>query len=201
MQKRIWSGVILLLIGLLPAVTFILWGNEQYVIWFSNHTFIILGLAVLLNSRFWVLAELCLGAIPELVWSFDFLWQLMTGISPLGITTYMFKNGAFDWLHLYSLQHILFVPACIYALYILKGPVSFAYLGSIAHGIAMWIWSFVPSSEYNINCVHYPCTFNLPYYVWTWPLLMLAHVFLIYFIANIWLKKRFKSENSHRRNA
>lgn len=190
MQKRIWVGIVLLVIGLLPFSTFIFSGNVQYAVWFSNHTFIILGLAVLINSRFWVLAEFCLGAIPELVWSVDFLWQVFTGVSPFGLTEYMFEGGAFNVLHLYSLQHILFVPACVYSLYILKGFVSFAFIGSIVHGIAIWIWSFLFSPEYNLNCVYYPCTFSLPYYRFAWPLLVIVQIVLIYLLCVLFLKKR-----------
>lgn len=189
MKKRL-LGWILLLIGLTPFLTFLLFGRPQYIVWFSNHTFIILGLAVLFNSRFWVFAELCLGAIPELVWSFDFLWQFFTGVSPLGITTYMFKNGNFDWLHLYSLQHILFVPVALYALYLLGGPVRQAWLGSLAQGIVMFGLSLPFGSDFNINCVFYKCTWDLPFYEFTWPIFMIAHIFIVYFVLMSFKKKK-----------
>lgn len=191
MEKRLVIGWFFLLLGLTPVLTFLLWGNPQYVVWFSNHTFIILGLALLFRSAFWVFAELCLGFVPELVWSFDFLVNLFTGVSPLNITGYMFKNGAFDWLHLYSLQHLLFVPACFYALCLLKGPVENAWRGSVLHGFIMWPLSFLFGPDYNINCVFYKCTFDLPFYVWSWPLFILVHVGLVYFfVIKLWKKKK-----------
>ena len=186
-QKRALFGWLFLFIGLTPALTFFFWGNPQYFVWFSNHTFIILGLALLFRSPFWAFAELCLGLLPELTWSFDFIVNFLTGHSPMGITTYMFNNGSFNWLHLYSLQHVLFVPAALYAMYLLKGPVKKAWLGSIAHGIVMWGTSFAFSIEYNLNCVYHTCVFNIPYYRVTWPLLILAHVFLVYLLVfRIW---------------
>jgi hypothetical protein len=191
MQKRELFGWLFLVVGIMPFLTFLTFDRPQYFVWFSNHTFIILGLALLLRSPFWAFAQLCLGAIPEVVWSFDFLWQFFTGVSPLGITTYMFKNGAFDLLHLYSLQHILFVPAALYSVYLLGGPVRQAWLGSVAQGAAMWGLSFGFGSDLNINCVYYKCTFGLPFYQIAWPLLILLHVFLAYFVTiSFWKKKK-----------
>ncbi len=190
MDKRVIFGWICLLIGLTPALTFLFLGNAQYIVWFSNHTFIILGLALLFRSPFWAFAELCLGFLPELVWSADFLAKLLTGNYIWGFTSYMFTTSGFNWMHLYSIQHILFVPAAIYAIYLLGGPVVHAWVGSIIHGIVMWSISFT-LPEYNINCVYYKCVFDMPYYKITWPLLILVHIFLVYFTVRcIWNKKK-----------
>ncbi len=186
MEKRVFFGWLFLVIGITPFLTFLTFSRPQYIVWFSNHTFIVLGLALLFRSPFWAFAELCLGAIPELIWSLDFL----SGSKLLGITGYMFKNGAFDWLHLYSLQHLLFIPAALYAMYLLGGPIKKAWLGSIAQGIVMWGFSF-PFPELNINCVYYKCLFDLPFYQLTWPLLIAVQVFLIYYITlKLWKKKK-----------
>ncbi len=189
MQKRVLFGWIFLAVGLTPALTFLIFGNPQYIVWFSNHTFIILGLALLFRSPFWAFAEFCLGAIPELLWSIDFLSRVFTGNYIWGFTSYMFRDGAFNWTHVYSFQHILFVPAALYAMYLLGGPVKRAWLGSIAQGVIMWAFSFAFSYDFNINCVYHKCIFDLPFYQFTWPLLMLAHVFLIYFVVMACWKK------------
>jgi len=192
MEKRVLFGWIFLILGITPFLTFIVFSNPHYAAWFSNHTFIILGLALLFRSPFWAFAELCLGAIPELIWSIDFLTKLLTGNHLWGTTSYMFKNGGFDWLHLYSLQHILFIPAAIYAIYLLKGPVKQAWLGSITHGAAMWGVSFGFSPEFNINCVYYKCVLDFPFYQISWPLLMLVHIFLVYGLVMFFWKKNKK---------
>ena len=192
MEKREWLGWALVILGITPILTFLIFSRPQYVVWFSNYTFVILGIALLLRSPFWVFAQLCLGLIPELVWSWDFLVNLFSGSSPLGITSYMFKNGAFDWLHLYSLQHLLFVPVGIYALYLLGGPVRQAWLGSLAQGIVMWGFSLPFGPDFNINCVYYKCTFDLPFYQFMWPLLIFLHVLLVYSVFIIFWKKKKK---------
>jgi len=189
MQKRVLFGWIFLLVGSLAPLTWLVVGRPEYIFWFSNHTFIILGLALLFRSPFWAFAELCLGALPELLWSVDFLSRVFTGSHVWGFTSYMFKNGAFDWLHLYSFQHILFIPAALYAMYLLKGPVRRAWLGSIAHGAVIWGFS-IAFYDFNINCVYYKCIFDLPFYKLAWPALMLLHVFLVYFVVLKLYKKK-----------
>jgi len=190
-KTQIW-GWIFLLIGLTPVIVWIVFDRPQYIAWFSNHTFIILGLALLFKSRFWAFAELCLGAIPELVWSTDFLYSVFTGKQLWGFTAYMFKNGTFDLLHLYSLQHILFIPAAIYAMYLLGGPVKKAWIGSIAHGVVMWGASFMFPFDFNINCVYHKCIFDLPNYQIAWPLFMIVHIFVIYAVVIYFWKKKAK---------
>ena len=138
MDKREIFGWLCLAIGITPIITFLFFSRVEYIAWFSNYTFIILGLALLYRSPFWAFAQLCLGLVPELIWSADFLWKVFTGDYLIGITQYMFISTGFDWIHLYSLQHILFVPVSIYALFLLGGPVKNAWQGSIAQGIAMW---------------------------------------------------------------
>jgi len=193
MKKRVLFGWIFLAIGITPVLTFLSFSRPEYIVWFSNHTFIVLGLALLLKSPFWAFAQLLLGAIPELTWSLDFLWRMFTGEHIWGFTSYMFKNGAFDWLHLYSLQHLLFVPAALYAMYLLGGPVKKAYLGSLGQGAAMWGVSMALPFDLNINCVNYQCMFDLPFYQITWPFLIFIHIFLVYgLVLNFYKKKKKK---------
>lgn len=190
-MKREVLGWLLMAVGVLPILTFLLFTRAEYVFWFSNHTFVVLGLAVLFRSRFWVLAELCIGLIPESMWSVDFLARLFTGEHVFGFTSYMFKNGAFDWLHLYSLQHILFVPAALYALYVLGGPEKGAWAGSLYHMIILWPLSFAFGTEFNLNCVFHDCgVFGfLPHYQFTWPLLIITNVLVAYGLVTWFWKK------------
>jgi len=201
-KKQVIWGWIFLIMGILPFLTFLTFNRPQYAVWFSNHAFIILGLALLFGSRFWAFAELCLGAIPELVWSTDFLYNLFTGKQLWGFTAYMFKNGAFDWLHLYSLQHILFIPAALYAIYLLGEPAKNAWQGSIIHGSIMWGVSFLFPYDFNINCVYHKCIFDLPFYQITWPLIIIGHIFLIYFLVlKFWPKKKRVKKSKKRQKS
>ena len=167
-------GWIYLIIGVPAFLSFILSGHPQYAVWFSNHSFIILGIALLFSSRFWVMAELCLGLIPELIWNIDYLAKLFTGEYIWGFTSYMFTDtGSFAWAHLYSLQHVLFIPAGLFALYLLKGSIRHSYLGSLLHGGIIWGLSFLMPG--NINCVYENCLpILIPYYIAVWPTVVIA---------------------------
>lgn len=192
MKKRVILGIICLLIGITPAITFLIFGNAQYIVWFSNHTFIIIGIALLLNSRFLVFAELCLGLIPEAYWSIDFLSKLLTGKFLFGTTAYMFTNG-FNWVHLYSLQHLLFVPMIILALCILGGPIKRAWIGSLIHMSILFFVSRLFPVKYNLNCVFnssfLPVHFT-KYYQIIWPIFILINIFLVYFVFMKFFKKK-----------
>ncbi len=182
-----------MLIGITPAITFLLFGNAQYIVWFSNHTFIIIGIGLLLNSRFLVFAELCLGLLPEAYWSIDFISKLLTGKFLFGTTAYMFNNGSFDLVHLYSLQHLLFVPMALLALFWLGGPIKKAWIGSVVHmGILFFVSRLFPV-KYNLNCVFnssfLPVQFT-KYYQIIWPIIILINIFLVYFVFMKFFKKK-----------
>jgi hypothetical protein len=90
-------------------------------------------------------------------------------------------TGSFAWNHLYSLQHLLFIPAGFLALYLLKGAINYAYLGSLLHGGIMWGLSLLMPG--NVNCVYENCLpFRVPYYIAIWPGVMIACIFLTYFL-------------------
>ncbi len=177
-------GWILLLIGLTPGITFYFIKTPQYFGWFSNHTLIITGLAVLAGSRFWVFAQLCIGLLPELLWSIDFLSKPILGEHIWGFTAYMFKNGVFDMSNLYSIQHLLFFPAVLYALYLVGGPVRQAYLGSFIHLTALIPISLAWGPKYNLNCVFESCGLlkDVPEYFLIRTLTMIVMVFLVYWV-------------------
>lgn len=168
-KKRVWVGALALFIGLTPIITFLFALKPHYIVWFSNHTFIIIGLALLFRSPFWLFAEMCIGFIPEAIWSIDFISRVLINRHVWDFTSYMFtETGAFRWVHLYSLQHLLFVPFCIYGLILLGGPVKSAWKGSFIHISIIWALSFLFEAKLNLNCVISDCgVINLPYYPFT----------------------------------
>lgn len=183
MQKSDWLGIFCITFWLVTFFTLTLFLNFHYLVWFSNHTFLILGIALLLKNRWLLCTQLCLGAIPELTWSTDYLFRAITGNSLWGFTNYMFTSaGGFNLVHFYSLSHLLFVPLTLLGLWMLSGSVVRAYLGSLAHMLVLWPLSFLFGSDYNLNCVYYDCGIFtwLPAYQLTWPLVIIANVMLVY---------------------
>ena len=137
-------------------------------------------------------AELCLGLLPEAYWSIDFLSKLITGKFLFGSTAYMFKNGSFDLFHLYSLQHLLFVPVALLALYWLGGPIKRAWIGSVVHMTILFFVSRLFPVKYNLNNV-FNSSFlpvNFPFYQILWPIIVLINIFLVYFVFMRFFKKK-----------
>lgn len=182
-------GAVYILIGLMPLISNLLMGNAQYFLWFSNHTFLIMGIAVFFSSRWWVMAELSFGLIPEAVWCVDYFAKIFTGNYIWGFTDYMFNsNGGFVWQHAYSLSHVLFIPAALFAMYALKGRINFAWVGSLIHGLAIYGISFL-LPVYNLNCVYSSCLpVELPFYFVSYPLIMAAMIVMTFFALRLFYK-------------
>ena len=188
MQKSDWLGWACIGLWCLTFVSLVLFLKLQYLVWLSNHTFLILGIALLTKNRWLVYAEFCLGAISELVWSADYLFTIITRKELWGLTTYMFtQSGGFNWVHLYSISHLLFVPAALLGLVLLKGTITRAYLGSFAHMAVLWPLSFLFGSDLNLNCVFYDCKVLpfLPWYQVMWPVVIAMQAVLIYMLVRL----------------
>jgi len=69
-----------------------LFTRPENILWFSNHMFFLVGLAFILNIRWLLVAEFCLGFLPELFWNIDFFANLfgfkVFGFKVFGFTSY-----------------------------------------------------------------------------------------------------------------
>ena len=173
-------GIIYIIIGLAPIISALSW-RWEHILWFSNHIFVIMGLAILYNNRAWLLGSLSVGALIELIWSVDYILYWIKGGTAWGITDYMFTGPW--WSNILGLIHILVIPAGIYGLYLMKGKIENAWKYGLAHGIIMYIISLIISQEYNLNCVHRSCVqFTVPYYQVIWPFVSLGFLFASLYI-------------------
>ncbi|MEM4247172.1 MAG: hypothetical protein QXR48_00395 [Candidatus Woesearchaeota archaeon] len=175
-------GWIFIALGLVSVITHVVFGNWRYAVWFCNHAMIISGLAIMYKNRFWLTAMLNWSLIPVSMWTIDFVSKVLFGIFPFGITQYMFEGP----IQIISLQHLFTVPLMLYAMHLLGRPTKWAWLGTTAHGIILWIISyFFITPDYNVNCAHQACTLlkGLPYYVALWPFIAI----LMFFVTNKFL--------------
>ncbi len=188
-------GWIFLLLGIASVCGHLVFQNWRYAIWFCNHAMIITGLAVIYRNRFWLTAMLNWAVIPVSIWTLDFIVRVVFGVFIFGVTTYMFEGSV--WNNLMSLQHLFTVPLMLYAMHLLKKPAKWAWLGTTAHGIILWIISYYfITPDYNVNCVHSACTLlnGLPYYVTLWPLIAI----LMFFLTNRFLCWAFSAPKAKR---
>lgn len=186
-------GWIFLVLGLVSVSWYLFFSRWQYAVWFCNHAMIITGIAVLCRNRFWVTAMLNWSLIPVSIWAIDFISGVIFNYFPFGITQYMFEGP----LQIISLQHLFTVPLMLYTMHLLGKPAKWAWLGTTAHGIILWIISyFIITPDYNVNCVHTACTLlkGLPYYTILWPLTAI----LMFFVTNWFLVWAFNAPRARR---
>ncbi|MFQ5621685.1 MAG: hypothetical protein ACE5FT_07665, partial [Candidatus Nanoarchaeia archaeon] len=99
MEKYV--GWLFIAIGLAGIFVNVHLGTAPYILWFCNHTAIVLGIAFLFRSPYWITAEVSVGLIPQLLWGIDYLSKLFFGTHWLGgFTSYMF-SPEYHYLHYY----------------------------------------------------------------------------------------------------
>lgn len=179
------TGYILLALGVVGIIANIYTETTNFIIWFCNHTVIILGLAFLFRSRFWITAELSIALIPQVFWSMDFLSKLLFNKYIFGFTSYMFSPDYNPLLYYLSLDHLIITPIALIGLWYLGKPV-WAWEGSLLHGVLLMIPSYIFANGDNLNCMWKSCVPFIPtttLYPILWPLIF---VFLVILPTN-WL--------------
>ncbi|MFH1248738.1 MAG: hypothetical protein V1660_01145 [archaeon] len=172
-------GILFLITGILQFIVPWLDGNYTHFIWFSSHVIILLGVGILLRSRFLLTAELCIALIPETLWSIDFLGKLFSNKYFIGITQYMFE-GKFDFVALVNLEHLLIIPLGLVAVWYL-GRDKNGWKGSLIHVLVLWVIGLIAGPIYNINCIFKSCTLlfgNLSSYMILWPIIVFSMICL-----------------------
>ncbi len=132
---------------------FFLEGYETFpqFFWLCNHVPIIMGIAILLRSSFWLNAELSLLFAGMLLWVIDFLLYFLSGFILFDSAMYIFNSAGTMFFYLSTLIHLLVLPLSIFAVFLLKKPEPRAWLGSIAHGFILAPIMIYLGSDYNIN--------------------------------------------------
>lgn len=192
-MKRKTTDIIISAIGawfLLFSIAslFILINNDSqvYLLWLCNHMGFILGLALLFRSRFWLLAEISLGLLPQLFWSIDFIAYKFFNVYIFNVTSYMFDPSYPKAMYYISMNHLAMVPIALIALYFLGQPKKKAYYGALLHGSLLFIISlFFTNPMQNINCSFKSCMPMIPefrFYPIVWFGVMILMVLLTYWI-------------------
>lgn len=152
-----------------------------YLFWFSNHTTLIIGLALLFRNRFWLTAEVALGIIPELLWISDFLSFRFFAHPLFGFTSYIFEPSYPLMQYLLALQHLFVLPLTVIALWIMR-PLRGSYFGAFLHSAFLWTSGYLLGSQFNVNCSYHACLFLFEHhaYVLFWPFLALGMIWLTY---------------------
>ncbi len=191
-------GIIFLILGIasLSRVFFTV-ATWQNVFWWCDHAVLIMGLAILFRNRFWLTAELNIALIPQFLWSIDFFSKLFFNKFIFGFTAYMFEgHWAFKLL---SYQHLFVFILALIALILLGNADKRAWIGSLIHGIFLFIAGLLIPAYYNINCVHKNClNFQAEPYFLVWWALFIVMVLITNFIL-VKITKLFKDKKKKKK--
>ena len=174
-------GILSILLSIIGIIVNIRAETHYNLVWFCNHTSLILGLAFIFRSSFWITAQLNIGFFPQLFWSIDFLSKLLFNRFIFGFTDYMFSPYYDKALYILSWNHIFIMPIALVVLYFLNTPRKDAWKGSLLHSILLIPLSYMFAPDLNLNCMHKSCLFFIPtftFYKIIWPLIMLIIVII-----------------------
>jgi hypothetical protein len=161
-------------------------------LWFSDIALLVAVPALWLESPLLASMMALAVALPELAWNVDFFVRWSTGVSPLGLSAYMFDRSIPRLLRALSLFHVGLPVLLIWLVYRL-GYEPDALIGQTLIGaLVLSLSYFFSDPRANVNWVHgfgdKPRTKAAP-----WFLLMLMVMFplLIYLPTHLVLAKLF----------
>lgn len=153
-----YIGALFLILGILSIFNSLF--INQYpgqVLWLCYASLIILGISIIKRNGRLLLSQLNILIIPLIVWTIDFLYQLITQRPFIGITTYMFTQGI-NLGKILSLQHVITIPLALFALSKIRNIKKGAWKISIIQITIFYALSyFLTNTENNINCVFRLC--------------------------------------------
>ena len=197
MNKKIFLtiiGIFYIVLGLTGIIVNIRAGTSYNLVWFCNHASIILGIAFLFRSSFWVTAEINIGLIPQLLFSIDFLGKLIFDKFVFGFTDYMFSPHFGKIFFILSWNHVFMMPIALIGLYFLKARKD-AWKGSFIHGLLLIPLSYIFANGMNLNCMHESCVPFIPttqFYNLYWPPIMLIGIIIPTQLLIYWGYKKIK---------
>ena len=185
-------GIIFLVFGIAAIINTIVYLDEGLapLLWLSYICLILLAIGVLRKDASLIASQLCIIAIPYIVWTLDFFYYIFNGISLFGIVDYFFQPGPIIG-KIISSQHLFNLPLSLIVLYLIRlKRTDFWIISSAQVFLIFIITRLVTSYELNVNCVYHQCgivSFGLPY-VFEW---FLAYALMI-IITSFILVKLFK---------
>ena len=156
---------------------------------------IIIIIGLLKKNSSIVLSQIIIFFIPILLWFVDFVHNIITGNSLLGLLIYLPNSTQTILQKIVSTQHIYTIPLSILALFFIKVKKRDykVLLISLSEIVILFFLSHLSSEDLNVNCVYHNCStfplLNIPWAI-SWFLIMSAFIFISYFIINLLLSTK-----------
>ena len=174
-------GVLLILFFIIRAIFLIRDGSAENLFWLCNHAPLILGIAILFRSSFWITAEISFVFAGVFIWVIDYLSKIIFDFHIFGSTAYLFPIADYGFFYVTSLIHLLSLPLAIWALFLIKTKEPSAWKGALIHAIVLIPFVVYFREEYNLNCFLEPCISWIPCFYF-YPVLAFIGYFILFVI-------------------
>lgn len=156
-------GWFLIILGMVRIFQLIFFGEPIHIFWLCNHVILIMGVAILFRSSFWLIAEFSFLFLGQVVWVVGVLIYVFFGIMIPGSSTYLLYD--FSFLNLISLAvHFLTLPVGAFAIYLIGRREKFAWAGGLIHALVLVPFALYFGRDYNLNCIYESCVSFIPYF-------------------------------------
>lgn len=181
LNKDFWInciGIILIIIFLLRAYSLLIDGVWFQIFWLCNHATLIIGLAILYRSSFILIGELSLSLAGSLTWTMDYLSRVFFNFHLFGSTEYIFDEIGTFFFYISSINHLIFIPLVLTALFLINKPAKNSWKFSLSHGIFLIAIAFLFEKDYNLNCIVQSCIDWIPTFNF-YPLIFISAYFFV----------------------
>ena len=190
-MKKIYNVILSMLGILLILISIAAFFNVFYlssaydpygIFWVCFSAVPIVGIGVLLKKTSILKSQLYILAIPDLIWTVDFISYIANGKSLFGIVDYFFIESLII-PRMVTLHHLIIVPVIFYATLVLDHKKENSWKISIVQlTLIFFLTRIFTSSEVNINCVYDFCgrfSLNIPY---IYPILWFSGAFFMVYM-------------------
>ncbi len=193
---RISLGILLLVISVLAFFNAFYYHSPSIIFWFCYLSVPLAGIGILTNNATLVKSQLYILAIPDLIWTIDFVYYLINGHSLLGIVDYLFAAESI-LPKIVTMQHMITIPIIFYSLVLLKNKEGSSWKISVCQlAIVYLLTRIFTAPEANINCAynlcgHFSLNLGISYVVlWFAISFLMVYISRKIFIKAHWLFRR-----------
>jgi len=192
-------GIFFILLGLTAIFYNFYLASVDKIFWICYIGMLIIGIGILIKEPLLISSQINLLLIPQALWTFDFLQNILFNQSSFSITSYYFTELSNFW-QVISLYHILAMPLALFALYKIKLPKKEKNISLIISlvqiSIIFFLTFLLTNQNANVNWIKESIFTNLlfflnvPYFI-KWFLIIIPVIILSHFIITYLFKKQF----------
>ena len=188
-------GILLILFFIIRLIFLIKDGEIISIFWLCNHAMLIMGIAILIRSSFWLAAEISFAFVGVLVWITDYFSKILFNIHLFGSTDYLFPIVNKGFFLTTSMVHLFSLPLGILAFFLISTKQKHAWKGAILHVILLIPPAIYFGEYYNLNCLLKPCISWLSCCTFYPILFPIAYIIVFIIPTNYFLNKLLSKTN------